>query len=89
MKAPTWFLLLETVREIAQDGEIHSQTLVKKTKLPPKDASAWLCKLCRWGYLERAGQSELGGKSVRYELTKYGLNVKAPKERHFKKKKGD
>ena len=84
MKAPTWFLLLETVREISRDGEIHSQTLGKAAEIDPSDASAWLCKLVRWGYLKRAGQSELGGKSVRYELTKYGLEVKAPKKRHYK-----
>lgn len=84
MKAPTWFLLLEAVREVAKKGQIHSKSLVEEVDITPSDASAWLCKLVRWGYLRRIGRSELGGKSVRYELTKYGLEVKAPKKRHYK-----
>jgi DNA-binding MarR family transcriptional regulator len=85
MKAPTWFLLLKTVREIAKEGEIHSQSLGERAEIDPSDASAWLCKLCRWGYLKRAGAAETGGKSVRYELTKYGAEVKAPKNRHYER----
>ena len=84
MKAPTWFLLLKALRKL--EGEIHSQALAECADILPKDASAWLCKLTRWGYLKRAGRSEVGGKSVRYELTTYGQTVEAPRaQRKFRK----
>jgi hypothetical protein len=79
MSLATWFQLLKHVRKISKEGQIHSQSLGGKAGLDPKYASAWLCKLTRWGYLRRAGPSELGGKTIQYELTEYGKSVKSPK----------
>jgi DNA-binding IclR family transcriptional regulator len=84
MNEPTWFLLLKGLRKV--DGEIHSGALAELAGMAPKDASAWLCKLTRWGYLKRAGRSELGGKSIRYTLTTYGQTVASPRaQRKFRK----
>jgi DNA-binding MarR family transcriptional regulator len=89
MRTPTWFLLLEDVREISKKSEINSRSLGRKADIEPSIASAWLCKLSNWGYLKRAGRAEFGGKGVRYELTDYGATVRAPKaERKFHKRAG-
>jgi hypothetical protein len=86
MRKPPWYSLLEQVRKLSLEGEIHSFSLGKASGMEPADASAWLCKMTRWGYLERDGRSERGGKTVRYKLTDYGRNVKAPKvRREFKR----
>ena len=77
MKKPSWYKLLEILRSVR--GEINSRILSDRADLDAKDASAWLCKLTRYGYLRRLGRSELGGKMIRYELTKYGVNVKVPR----------
>lgn len=85
MKKPSWFRILEAVRKVSDEGEINSKALSEAINMEPADASAWLCKLTRWGYLRRAGKSELGGKSIQYRLTDYGSKVRAPKEkRQFK-----
>lgn len=87
MKKPSWYRILEVVRSVSEAGEVNSRVLADEAEMDPADASAWLCKLTRWGYLRRSGRSELGGKMVRYELTKHGAAVKAPKEkREFKKR---
>lgn len=87
---PSWFRYLEIVRKISKKKEqIHSKALSDCADLEPKDASAWLCKLARWGYLRKGGQSELGGKSVFYILTDYGCTVGHPKKkRDFRKRSG-
>lgn len=87
INTPSWFRILEIVREI--DGQIHSSSLSEVSKLSPKDASAWLCKFVRWGYLKKIGPSELGGKSIQYDITEYGSSVVHPKKkREFKRRGG-
>ena len=81
MRKPSWYRILEVVRSVSEAGEVNSRALADEAEMDPADASAWLCKLTRWGYLRRSGRSELGGKMVRYELTKYGAAVKVPREK--------
>jgi len=77
-----WYEVLKGVRRVAKGGEITSSSLANDVDLTPKDASAWLSKLTKWGYLRLAGKAPGPVRAVnRYELTRWGLRFRPKKNK--------
>lgn len=69
-----WFSLLERIRKIG--GPFESSSIVD-AELNPSDASAWISKFVKWGYVKRIGSAPNKGRKPKgvYELTDYGRKV--------------
>lgn len=86
MDIPTWFRALEACR-VASEGGSHTFLASQVTEVlrptagtkatPAQITSAWLSKLCRWGYVKRNGSERVSGKRWIgiYEMTPYGMKV--------------
>lgn len=73
-----WYRMLEHVRRLASRGDVTSAALATKARIPPAVASAWLGKLCSWGYVRRVARRAHGKGRPRtvYELTRWGTRFR-------------
>ena len=78
-----WREMLHAVRLVAGVGPdskgepVTSAQLAEHLNIETKTASAWLCILAKYGYLQRAGKETVSGRwGYLWKLTKFGLEYR-------------
>lgn len=82
----SWYEILVTARKLIQDGHpLTSENLRKAAGIPEgpfpspdKNASAWLSKFKKWGYVKKWETLHNKGfkPKIMWKLTKYGKTIK-------------